>query len=642
MTKSGYRIFFILLVFLVSEGWSQNFSKLPEIKKKYESESIIVLDMTEYLKINLKKGKPQITLQVSKQHYYTDYRANRFSKRNLKYSRLRKLRDVSAYSYIPENGKYKAIKVKDFKTTNVLSDDVFHRDLKSISFNFPQLREDAVSKLTYFIDFPNKYLLTSFYFQDYFPMINYQLTIDVDQAIDMGLAFFNVDTFDIKRTEEIKGNRKIYTFNIQNVDKFDDESGAPSEDYFLPHMVPYIKSYKYDGKTVNVLRNLNDLYNWYHSLIQKVDTSGVEALTDKAREITAKLSNNDDKAKAIFRWVQNNIKYIAIEVGLGGFVPDNPAMVYKNRYGDCKGKSSVLHAMLSAVGVTSYYTWVGSRDLPYKYSTLPTPQVDNHMIITYVNPKGKYIFLDATDKFIPFGLPTSFIQGKEALIDKNDSFEIRKIPVLGTDINFSTDSLTIAIDGTAIKGHGHLALHGYYFDDIYYTVSKQKDYDKKLKYYGNYLEKGNNKFEVSKASEKVDLDQGILTIDYDFVTKDYVLENDDELYINMNIFKKMLEDKIKDSRKYPLEFDYKNMDDFYVFLKIPNGYRISNLPDNSSYSNSAFDYAISYLVSGDSLVYHIKSDYKVIRLDKKDFPLWNTFFQHMRNDFREVVTFKKE
>lgn len=642
MTKQGYGIFFILFVFSIKLGCSQDFSNLPEIKQKYKSESIIVLNMTEKMTVTLKKGEPQILLKISKQYYYTDYRANRFSERNLKYSHFRKLKDVVAYSYIPEDGKYKTIKVKDYKTTDVMSDDVFHRDLKSISFNFPQLREDAISRLDYSIDFNNKYLLSSFYFQDYFPMINYQLIIDVDPEIDMEFAFFNADTFDIKRTEETKGNRRIYSFSIQNVGKFDDEPGAPSEDYFMPHMVPYIKSYQTKGKTVNVLRNINDLYQWYHSLLQKVDTTGKEDLVAKAKEITKDITDNDAKAKAIFRWVQNNVKYIAIEVGLGGFVPENPAVVFKNRYGDCKGKASILHAMLHAVGVPSYFTWVGSRDLPYKYSVLPTPRVDNHMIITFVNAEGEYVFLDATDKFIPFGLPTSFIQGKEVLIDKNDTFEIRKIPILETDINFSTDSLTIAIDGKAIKGHGRLALHGYYFDDIYYVVSKQKDYEKKLKYYSNYLEKGNNKFEVSKASENVDLDKGILTIDYDFITNDYVLENNDELFVNMNVFKKLLETKIKDSRKYPYEFEYKNMDDFYVFLKIPDGYKIINLPDNSSYSNRAFDYAISYVVTGDSLCYHIKSNYKAIWLNKEDFDMWNIFFRHMRNDFREVVTLKKE
>ncbi|MCD6366684.1 MAG: hypothetical protein J7L46_04000, partial [Bacteroidales bacterium] len=116
----------------------------------------------------------------------------------------------------------------------------------------------------------------------------------------------------------------------------------------------------------------------------------------------------------------------------------------------------------------------------------------------------------------------------------------------------------------------------------------------------------------------------------------------DELFINMNIFKKLLSDKIKDTRKYPYEFEYKNMDDFYVFLKIPEGYRIANMPDNSSISNKVFDYAISYLPQGDTLCYHIESNYKDIRLDKKDFDLWNNFFGHMRNDFREVVTLKKD
>ena len=54
--------------------------------------------------------------------------------------------------------------------------------------------------------------------------------------------------------------------------------------------------------------------------------------------------------------------------------------------------ASLIVTMLKVAGVKSYRTWIGTRDLPYKYSQVPTPLVDNHMIATYIAADGQYYF----------------------------------------------------------------------------------------------------------------------------------------------------------------------------------------------------------------------------------------------------------
>ena len=122
----------------------------------------------------------------------------------------------------------------------------------------------------------------------------------------------------------------------------------------------------------------------------------------------------------IFNWVQDNIRYIAFEDGLGGFIPRDAASVCNKRYGDCKDMANLLFEMLNHAGIEAYRAWIGTRNRPYKYKEVPTPMVDNHMI-TAVIIDGETIFLDATDSYVPFGLPSAFTQTKEALlgIDEN-------------------------------------------------------------------------------------------------------------------------------------------------------------------------------------------------------------------------------
>ena len=98
--------------------------------------------------------------------------------------------------------------------------------------------------------------------------------------------------------------------------------------------------------------------------------------------------------------------------------------------------ANLIVNMLKLAGVKAYHTWIGTRDLPYKYSKVPTPLVDNHMIATYISADKQYYFLDATSDHTPFGLPSSMIQGKEALIGLDPThYEVKMIPEIAKEKN---------------------------------------------------------------------------------------------------------------------------------------------------------------------------------------------------------------
>ena len=62
-----------------------------------------------------------------------------------------------------------------------------------------------------------------------------------------------------------------------------------------------------------------------------------------------------DRIKVLARFAQRDIRYAAIEIGIGGFQPHPASQVFSNRYGDCKDKATILSAMLAQIGVKSYY-----------------------------------------------------------------------------------------------------------------------------------------------------------------------------------------------------------------------------------------------------------------------------------------------
>ena len=167
-----------------------------------------------------------------------------------------------------------------------------------------------------------------------------------------------------------------------------------------------------------------------------------------------------EKVKALYYWTQKNIKYIAFEYALGGFIPREANDVFQKKYGDCKDNSSILYKMLEIAGLEGNLTWIGTRKIPYTYEEVPTPAVDNHMILSY-EYNNKTYYLDATGRYIQIDYPSSFIQGKEALIANGKSYKIKKIPVIAANLNTITDSTYLKISGRDIIGsvsYTHLTL----------------------------------------------------------------------------------------------------------------------------------------------------------------------------------------
>src|SRR5690349_12678225 len=79
-------------------------------------------------------------------------------------------------------------------------------------------------------------------------------------------------------------------------------------------------------------------------------------------------------------FVQREIRYVAVEVGIGGYEPHHAQATFKNRYGDCKDKVTLLSTMLSDIGVESYYVLINtSRGVVMP--EFPSPRFFNHAIV---------------------------------------------------------------------------------------------------------------------------------------------------------------------------------------------------------------------------------------------------------------------
>ena len=132
--------------------------------------------------------------------------------------------------------------------------------------------------------------------------------------------------------------------------------------------------------------------------------------------------------------------------------------------------TNIMYEMLNHVGIKTYFTWIGSRNKPYSYHDVHTPIVDDHMIATIVI-NDKTIFLDATDNYVPYGMPSAFIQGKEALIGLSDTkYEIVPVPEQPKEKNSTQIETFISFENNTIVASGKRTMKGYEMVDFVYDA----------------------------------------------------------------------------------------------------------------------------------------------------------------------------
>jgi len=616
---------------------------LERYVKKYPGEPRVILQQKSQTDISVGKyGNLVITYHDQEEVFYTNSSASQFAKEKVNYTESMPVVEIEAWTNPPGEKKYSKVAVKEYTTKDEFSSGVFHDDSKSKSFYFPSLTKGAKTWMNYTKNITKPFFMPGMYFGSYLPIETLEYSILVDEGVELELTYINTDAQKIPVTITQEKKRKRYTWKLNNIEKFDFESDGPSAQYYLPHIIPRIKSYQYKGQKKNVLNDLGDLHNWYYTLIKTVNSEPSDELKHIVDSLVTGKTTDHEKVKSIYYWVQDNIKYVAFEEGMEGFIPKEAQEVCNSKFGDCKGMSSIMHEMITEAGIEAHLTWIGSRDIPYGYREVPTPAVDNHMIVTY-KENGNYYFLDATGGTVPIDQPTGFIQGKEALLHiDSGKYEVAKVPIMPYEHSRFIDTTEIELDPLGnITGSGIVHMQGFVKSDMR-RVLRYKNKKEQRKYLDRILERGSNKFMMdSVAVNELNDRETDLVIDYQFRLEDYAKINKDEVYVNLSLDKLYADMELKSDREIDLELDYKSKNTMVTVFHIPDGYELDYLPENASFEGDQYGFSVNYTVEDGKVIQVFENYDDFILLNKEHFDNWNSMIKAMRSAYGEVVVLKK-
>jgi hypothetical protein len=632
-------LFFLL--FSISILGQKNIEPTPEeissaksLRIKYDKDDIAILESSENISFEFNKttSKVQVKNSIKEVLMNINHRADIH-----KYEFYDSESKIESFSLKYRNQKEASFPVKDefYK-----DDDLFYNDARVMYMvvDFP------VQGYTYNYALEKKYedvkYFTSLYFNDEYPVVKKNIKVVVPNWLNLELKEFNFEGNSIIKTvtPDLSKNTTTYTYVMNDVPAFTKEENAPGKSYLYPHILLIAKSVKNKEIETPLFNSTADLYKWYKSLIDLMKDDP-NVLKEKVNELTANAKTDEEKIKNIYYWVQDNIRYIAFEDGIAGFKPDESNNVFEKRYGDCKGMANLNKQMLILAGFDARLSWIGTKHIAYDYST-PSLAVDNHMICTLFY-KGKKYFIDGTEKYNSLGEYAERIQNKEVMIENGDQFIIEKIPSSTSEVNKEIFRAKLSIDGDKLKGSCYKEFIGEsrtQFLDIYQSF-ENNDKGETLE---KYLSRSDKNIEVDaiKTSDLKNRDQK-LTLDYNVLVANKVSSFENEIYIDLEYMNEYKKFELKD-RKTDYQFRFKTNYESNITLEIPNGYKVTKLPESLSIDEKDFSVQIAFQQVGNAIVYKKTFNFKNAVIKTNDIAKWNVFNKNLNSLYNQQITLLKQ
>ena len=187
---------------------------------------------------------------------------------------------------------------------------------------------------------------------------------------------------DPQRKPEISPDHREYRWDLRGTPAYLLEAGTPG--WFDPLPVAMITAFG----------SWRDVVQWGRRLFEPVPALRGEALS-WVKQARADSPTDGTFAVRAARFVQDQIRYVGLEVGLSRRKPGDPQLTFQRRYGDCKDKTALLVALLRAAGMQAYAVLASSRRGPALAASPPSPSVFDHALVTTV-VDGRPYYIDPT------------------------------------------------------------------------------------------------------------------------------------------------------------------------------------------------------------------------------------------------------
>lgn len=335
-----------------------------------------------------------------------------------------KFREINNFSGILRDASGKIVKKikKSDLITSSISDDALATDMYTIAYECLSPTYPFTIEYTYELKFKNGILS----YPAFNPVGRYYLSVEnADYKIEIpeDIKLRSNENYKSNLHHETINGKNIYTASAKNINAIAMEPLSPPYKEVFPVILMAPAEFCYDSFCGN-MSNWNNYGLWVHNLLKGRDKLPADLVTRLNEMVKGK--KTDEKARIIYDYLQNNTRYVSIQLGIGGFQPTDAMTVAKTKLSDCKGLTNLMMAMLKAVGISSEYCVISTIEKNL-YPDFPNFNQADHVILMIPHEKDS-IWLECTSQTFPFGYIPKNLAGHNALIISEEGGRLCRLP----------------------------------------------------------------------------------------------------------------------------------------------------------------------------------------------------------------------
>lgn len=416
--------------------WQEvEFTNLPDEKDYPDAGAVIILDEGKMQII----GGNELPTSLFERHRIVkilNTQGQRYANITIPYTPSSRVENIQARTISP-TGEIKVINKKNIYDVTLYPRFIFYSDQRAKIFTMPSVEDGSVVEYRYQMRIRGRNIWPAWNFQDNVPVLKSRFTLVAPSEWEVNFKHYNID-LEAGIEEAPSGFPSTYRWGTVNVPGLKTEFAMPS----INDCVARLEIAPLG------MKSWDDVSLWYYELAEPQIKAGqqVKAI---AKFLTEGVVKQEDKLKVIYEWVRDKVRYVAVEIGIGGFQPHPAEQVLINRYGDCKDMTTLLCSLAREVGIEAYEVLVSTWQNGAPDTSLPSPFQFNHAIAYCPSVGDSGIWMDATEKGCPFGDIPWYDRGLPVLVvGSNGNAEIITTPYMPADSNQAVINWQVELEET--------------------------------------------------------------------------------------------------------------------------------------------------------------------------------------------------
>ena len=540
----------------------------------------IEVDVTQLGKQIVHKYKAQLVLNKKGDNDVRTYE---------KYDNDTKVEKIEAYFYDAFGNELEHYKKRNFQDVSAVDRGSIYSDDRMLNLEYIPTTYPYIVVFKSIIE--NN---TTAFIRSWFPIGDYYestlkstYTIKYDPNNKPRLKTDNLDGYNISISE----NPTEIVLRAENIKPLKYEEYSPHYSKYLPYASFSLNRFSLKG-VQGYAENWQEFGSWMQTNLLHDVRDLPESTILEIKNLVHNETSNLEKARIVYNYLQEKVRYISVQIDIGGWKPMLASDVDKLSYGDCKALTNYTKAILDAIEVPSYYTVLfagpGEMDISNEF----TGMQGNHVILGV--PDGdEIIWLECTDQDKPFGYTGNFTDDRDVLIITPEGGKIVHTKVYDFAINTQDTHANIEIQGNGyLKSNYNRSYKGIQYDNKYVLERKNKEdlkkyYLDKWSYLNGYIL---NNIEINDDKEKV-----IFTEKLEVDIPNYCSTIGENLLFCPNVFNQFqhVPPRINE-RKQKLHISVGFTDNDSIEIKLPSNFKVEAFPENKSIENKFGSYSISF------------------------------------------------